>query len=379
MDIILYSIAKTEKTKIWKIKVETSNDYSTIICAYGYLNGKLTETITHVKEGKNIGKKNETDHYKQALNEAKSKVEKKLKEGYTYEKHTSPLIMQNDRLQIFLPMLAQEYKKHASKVVFPCFIQPKLDGYRMIFNPYTNKITSRTGNEFSILYTTELYEQLKSLNSKYILDGELYCHQCLKFEDYGVLRKKKFHKDDLQVLNKIEYHVYDIIDTNLDFYERVNILSKIVVPSKIKIVITYVCNTQINIDTYHKNIVSEGYEGTIIRNHNGKYKCKFRSNDLLKYKDFDDGEFEIVGYSSEKDTSGNEKDLIVWICKTDNDIRFNVQSKGNKQERQDIYKDANKYIGKKLWVKFFGVTNEGVPRFPKTMRDGLASIREGFF
>jgi hypothetical protein len=79
MDITLYSTAKTEKTKLWKIKVETNTEYSTIRISYGYLNGKLTETITHVKEGKNIGKKNQTDHYQQALNDAKSKVEKKLK------------------------------------------------------------------------------------------------------------------------------------------------------------------------------------------------------------------------------------------------------------------------------------------------------------
>lgn len=374
MDITLYSTAKTEKTKIWNIKVENNSEYSTIKTSYGYLNGKLIETIVYVKEGKNIGKKNQTDHYQQALNDAKSKVEKKLKEGYNYENHTSQ-VMQSDRLQTFLPMLAQEYKKHASKIVFPCFIQPKLDGYRMIFNPYTNKITSRTGNEFTVLYTTQLYDQLKSLETKYILDGELYCHQTLKFEDYGVLRKKKFNKDDLHILNMIEYHFYDIIDTNLDFYERAYILSKLILPSKIKFVNTYVCKSQLDIDLQHKDIVNKGYEGSIIRNNKGKYKCKFRSYDLLKYKDFDDGEFEIVGYSSEKDTTGNEEDLVVWICQTDNQLKFNVQSKGTKKERQDIYKQANKYIGKKLWVKFFGLTNDGIPRFPKSMRDGLDSIR----
>jgi len=284
--------------------------------------------------------------------------------------------MQSDRLQTFLPMLAQDYKKHQGKIAFPCFIQPKLDGYRMIFNPYTNKITSRTGNEFSVLYTTELYDQLKALDSQYILDGELYCHQTLKFEDYGVLRKKKFDKEDLQIINKIEYHVYDIIDTNLDFYERAYILSKLILPSKIKAVNTYVCKTKIDIDLYHKDIVSKGYEGSIIRNNKGKYKCKFRSYDLLKRKDFDDAEFEIVGYCSEKDTTGNEEDLVVWICQTENQLKFNVQSKGSKKEKQDIYKDANKYIGKKLWVKYFGLTNDGIPRFAKTMRDGLASIRD---
>jgi len=374
METILYSLSKSKKVKIWKINIEKNIEYSIIKCSYGYIEGKLTDTFTHIKEGKNIGKKNETDHYQQALNDVKSKIEKKIKEGYYYE-NTNIDINKDDKLQTFLPMLAQEYKKYKNKIIFPCFIQPKLDGYRMIFNTFTKKMTSRTGNEFSILYKTDLFNQLNSLNIEHIFDGELYCHKNLKFEDYGILRKKNFDEKDLKILNQIEYHIYDLIDTSLDFYKRLEILEKIKFSNKIKFVNTYVCKNQNDIEIFHKDNINKDYEGSIIRNNIGVYQCKHRSYNLLKYKDFDDDEFLIVSYSYEKDTSGNQQNLIVWICETNNKLKFNIQSKGTKEERQELYKNANKYIGCKLWIKFFGYTNEGIPRFPKTMREGIKSIR----
>ena len=113
----------------------------------------------------------------------------------------------------------------------------------------------------------------------------------------------------------------------------------------------------------------------MVRNKSGVYKCKFRSYDLLKLKDFEDDEFKIINYTFEKDTTGGDNNLVVWICETKEGKSFNVQSKGTREERQDIYKQANKYIGCNLWVQFFGLTSDCVPRFPKTMRNGTDSIR----
>jgi hypothetical protein len=104
-------------------------------------------------------------------------------------------------------------------------------------------------------------------------------------------------------------------------------------------------------------------------------KPKFRSYDLLKYKNFDDDEFEIAGITSEIDTSGNNENLIVWICKNKDNKTFNVQSKGTKKERQELFKIGKNFIGYKLWVQYFGFTNDGIPRFPKSMREGIQSIR----
>ena len=36
--------------------------------------------------------------------------------------------------------------------------------------------------------------------------------------------------------------------------------------------------------------------------------------------------------------------------------------------------NGKKYIGKMLTVQYFGLTDEGIPRFPKTLRDGASSF-----
>jgi len=55
---------------------------------------------------------------------------------------------------------------------------------------------------------------------------------------------------------------------------------------------------------------------------------------------------------------------------------FNVPSKGTREERTELFKNGRKYIGKMLSVQYFGLTSDGVPRFPKSLREGESSIRE---
>jgi ATP-dependent DNA ligase len=389
----LYGIDKNNKTKQWDIYVENKGEYSIIVCSYGYINGKKIESKLQITNGKNIGKKNETTHYEQAIMDAKSKWNKKMTiDGYktscdgnngNINNNMGNLTIQEEsQIEKLLPMLAQDYKKQKNKVVYPCYIQPKLDGYRMVYNFNTKQCNTRTGKEYNILYETELYKQLKQLN--YNLDGELYLHDSdLKFEDYGVLKKQTTLKtDEKEKLEKVEYHVYDILDTNLNFEKRLELLHKLEKQIqennyyKIKIVKTIECKDETELKELHKQFLENKYEGTMVRNKKGMYKYKYRSYDLLKYKDFDDGEFKIVDYTYERATEGDNENLIVWICETEKGDKFKVQSKGNRQDRKKIYKEADKYIGKMLWVQYFGLTADNIPRFPKTMRESLESIRE---
>lgn len=368
--IKLFCLDKNNKIKEWSISVYDDKYYALIKCSYGYIDGKKTMSNTRVESGKNIGKKNETNYLQQAILEAKSKIEKKKKEGYTDQ-----IQKESTTVNTYFPMLAQEYKKHKSKVIFPSFIQPKLDGYRMIYNPYDDTMRSRTGAEYEILKNSDLHKALKNMNIQYPVDGEIYVHKKLSFEDYGVLRKKKITKEDEEKISKLEYHIYDIIIDNKSFEYRFNDLKKLTFNDNVKFVCTLECKNEKEILYHHEKMVEEGYEGSIVRNKNGIYKCKFRSYDLLKLKDFDDNEFKIINYTFEKDTTGNNNNLVVWICETNEGKSFNVQSKGTREERQDLYKNATKYIGNNLWVQYFGLTSERVPRFPKTMRNGLEAIR----
>lgn len=371
----LYGLDKTNKIKEWNIQVKNKGDHSIILYSYGFLDGKKVECNLKISRGKNIGKKNETNHFQQAILDAQSKWKKKMEiDGYKLSK--DELVSSTQQL---IPMLAQEYKKHNKKLVFPCYIQPKLDGYRMIYNSMNGTITTRTGKEYKILYNTELYQELKNIS--YNLDGELYVHdKNFNFENYGILRKQKsLTVQEQTILNEIEYHVYDSVIQDKSYKQRFELLQSLFQNNnfnKIKFVPTDICNNISDIEEYHSKHINSNYEGSILRNINGLYKCKYRSFDLLKYKDFDDSEFPIIDFTSEKDTSGNDENLVIWTCETQQGKRFNVQSKGTKEERQMIYKRASEFVGKKLWVQHFGWTQDGIPRFPKTMRSGLESIRE---
>ena len=101
----------------------------------------------------------------------------------------------------------------------------------------------------------------------------------------------------------------------------------------------------------------------MIRDPDGPYEIDKRSKYLQKYKNFDDAEFEIVDFSYEMNK--NEK-MVIWICQHE-DKTFNCVPNGTNEFRTEMFKNAKKYIGKMLTVKYFGITEEGkgVPRMPK--------------
>jgi ATP-dependent DNA ligase len=380
---ILYGKSADNKTKLWKISVERYTDYSEIVTLYGY-NRKI-ETRRRVSSGKNLNKANATTHFQQAVLEATSKwTKKKDIEKYSTIKPNETGTLNIDKLNIndttndiCFPMLAQDFSKHKKKVIYPCFVQKKLDGFRMIYNTTTKQITTRQGKEYSIIKESgKLYEELNSLPEGLILDGELYTDK-VNFETLGVLRKtKNLTKEELANLQKIEYHIYDIIDTKLIFEERNKKIKELLYPTKYEKLIyvsTFLIKNEEEIKNYHLRFLQEGFEGTMLRNKDSLYKIKYRSSDLLKYKDFQDAEFKIIDYTLEKDTSGADENLIVWIIKINDNIECKVRPKGTKEERKELYKKCvenfDQFKGSNLWTKFFSRTADGSLRFPSTMRN----------
>jgi len=377
------------KMKSWSIIVTDNGDHSVIKTDFGYVNGKMTTSLQTINTGKNIGKKNETTHYEQAISEAKSKWKKKSEQGYstnaTNNNATNNNATNNNATNtendtdntniVTFPMLAQDYHKQKSKLVYPTYIQPKLDGYRMLYNSKTQYCNSRQGKEFGIIRQTDLYKELTKITGEFVLDGELYLHNGI-FEHLGILRKKKLSKDDIQKINQIEYHVYDIVLPETCYEQRYQILIGLfekLDSQKIKLVLTKVIFSEQELKNSHLEFIKDNYEGSIVRNKAGKYRCKARSSDLLKYKDFEDAEFKIVDFTFEKDTSKDNENLVVWICEIESGTRFNIRPKGTRQERQELYKRGSEFIGKLLQVKYFELTENQVPRFPTTKSESYTT------
>ncbi len=352
----LFNTNKAGKTQSWKIYVEKKDNSSVIITKHGLVDGKITTAETVITEGKNIGKANETDHYTQAISEAKFKWELKKRQGYYQDKKDKL-----DNGKIYLPMLAHDYNKRGKDIVFPAFCQSKLDGVRAIYNPNYKKMQSRSGKIFSGL--SHIVEELKTVmgDSPLILDGELYSYELTFQEISGIVRKEKLTSKDLEISQKIRFVVYDIM-YNADYIDRLNILKKFF-KNKLKysnLLKTEICSSPEHINTFHDKYVQEGYEGLIIRNYKGIYE-NTRSKNLQKYKSFDDDEFKIVGFT---EGTGIEKGLVIWECETKEGKKFNVRPKGKHPERRKLFNNGSKYIGQLLTVRFFGYTDDNIPRFP---------------
>ena len=267
-------------------------------------------------------------------------------------------------------MLAHRYNEKKGDIKFPCFVQPKLDGVRCVV--VGNKLYSRNGNRFPVLPHIE--NELKLYNkNNLILDGELFTDD-INFEKIvGLVKKYKKSEEDEKNSLKIYLNVFDYIDSKLPFNKRLINLNQFFEKNKnmkyIKQVKTEECPQEKNIEEFLEKYTKEKYEGLIIRNKSGLYEENTRSVHLQKLKKFIDEEFEIIDYTTPD--QGKEVGCVIWICKTKEGKQFSVRPSGNYQERKKLYREAKKYIGKMLTVRYQELTNGHVPRFPVgvTIRD----------
>ena len=191
----IYGKDKLGKTRIWKASVFQTVGTATAVIQHGLHEGKLQVDTRQYTEGKNIGKKNETSPLEQCIAEVEKKRKDKIeKEGYS-ETGSSPSSGKGDRK--YFPMLANKYepagKKRGGGIVFPCFVQPKLDGLRCVVYLQSGKpvYQSRTGGYFAVLQHLDSHIlQILSDNPTLVLDGELYT-QDIPFEELAGIIKKK--------------------------------------------------------------------------------------------------------------------------------------------------------------------------------------------
>jgi DNA ligase-1 len=99
----------------------------------------------------------------------------------------------------------------------------------------------------------------------------------------------------------------------------------------------------------------------MIRDMNSVYEVGQRSNYLLKHKDFQTEEYEIIGATT---GHGRDAKCVVWICKTEEGHVFNARPEGTLEDREYKYANRERFIGKMLTVRFQNLTDKNVPRFP---------------
>ena len=314
--------------------------------------------------GKNKGKSNETTDEEQAQVQAKAKWDKKLGADYALD------VDSVDDLGFIKPMLAKSWDDYADKVEFPVYAQPKLDGIRCIATK--DGLKTRTGKD--IVAVPHIFEALQPFFEEHpdvILDGELYCD---KFDnDFNAIchhvRRSNVTEESLEGAKVIEYHVYDMVNEGLRFSERICFLTDVFwaelqkherYVEYIKIVETQKAYEHEGLDNLYGQWQEQGYEGQMVRL-NEPYENK-RSKTLLKRKEFQDGEYTILGW---KEGIGNRAGTIGHFkFETEDGIEFSSNIKGNFEYLADLLEQADDLIGKSATIKYFSLTPDGVPRFP---------------
>lgn len=355
MDNKLYKKDSLGRIREWSIAIgkDIRGHYYEI--THGQKDGKMQVARTYVEAGKNIGRSNETSPVEQAKFEAQAEYTKqKDREGY------SENIPENKPLK---PMLAKKYHDEKGKIVYPCVVQPKLDGSRTFAHVTKDgcKLISRQLKEYTGL--DHITNELAPLHKKYgdfILDGELF-NPDLDFQTImSLVRKtKNYTKESTQ----IQLWVYDMVSEDT-FHQRFINWSYITLNlTNVRQVATHIVKSEDEIFRFHKKFVHEGYEGTMIRNLGSEYKINGRSSDLLKLKDFLDEEFKIVGFKSGK---GKFENIPTFELITSTGATFEAVPKGTEEQRASYLVNAESYIGKLATVRFFEYTTSDppVPRFP---------------
>lgn len=343
----LYKIDNKNKIREWKVSVEDFGSYAIINVVHGEENGKKQTKQTIIKSGKNIGKANETTCLEQAIFEAKSKWSKQIDKGYCEEPNNN----------YFRPMLAHNFKDHYKKVKYHCYVQPKLDGLRCYISWEHGKpvARSRKGKIWKTLdnILDPITSYLKN-NPHIVLDGEIFSRE-ISFQDICSAVKRDEPNDLTSLAQFWCYDLFNSLEVEMPFSDRVKCIPEIG-GSFVNVQTELVLNKN-EIDNWHSKFLAESYEGTMIRNLNGLYKVDGRSYDLLKYKDFQDAEYKIVGKELDKN---NETVFICLDEKTNKE--FKCKPEGTHEQRVKYYEEDN--IGKYLSVRFFELTEDGLPRFP---------------
>lgn len=373
----LYARANTGKVQQWTIFVVDDYFYTEA----GQVGGKITRSKPNYCTAMNVGKKNEVSPEDQAELEAYAKYLKKLKSGY---KEDIRLI---DEVDFIEPMLAKSFKDYADKITYPIGYEEKLNGGRG--NIYINKgllwMYSRKGEKFNcIIHFIKSVEALYKKYPNLVLDGEIY-NPALK-HNLGKLMSivsvnrvpEDIPPEDYEEAEKMaQFHVYDAYGYNditqkTPWCERKAALQSLLRQYKLKYLYYHgfkIAKNRDEINAAKAESAKNGDEGLIIKDLVAPYENK-RSKYFLKLKNWEDAEFEIVGFT---EGSGNWAGCVkTVICKLPKpntqtgETTFDSQIRGSMEELAELWKRRNEFIGKIITVDFQEWSPYGVPLIPYT-------------
>lgn len=389
---------------------EINNNYvAKLVTKSGLINGKLTLSASYILSGKNIGKKNQTNQFTQALRDGLTKYNKRN----SHNEHIVKDETSNLNIIRYRPMLVQKEKDQKEPLNFNdgIVVQYKFDGVHFVMSYENGNVALYSRQLKDIPGFDEMRKLFIPVFEKYPtirIDGEIYKHGKDLQEISGCVRSSTANCDD------ISFYIFDMFipcevkspdcpdpkkENNQLYVDRRILTEKIYNKylskyPNITLVDNFPVKNYDDIARIFDEAISKNYEGIIIRKLNKPYRYSnknYHSNYLLKRKKFETEEFPISGF--DKGEKGLANGAIMWKCTNNyegsklkqSEIKeFTVAPKNmNYEKRYEIYKlystiESNGFTyfennikGKLLTVEFAQLSKDKIPQQPLalTIRD----------
>lgn len=365
----LYKIGARGQVQVWDVEVVNRDGAGVIKISWGEQGGKIQTTEEIVREGKNLGRKNETTPMEQAVDQARSRWEKQ-KDRYYAENLDEAAKLQT---KLTRPMLAHKFedRQHKLEAGDAIYTQPKLDGMRCIAICEGGEIRLVSRGEKPITAVPHIVEVLSgAMQEGDIWDGELY-RDGYRLEDIiAACRREEAGELSLAM----QFHAFDAVAPE-SYHDRFlsRALQQIVaLPSRD--IVTAVSTKEVEYDpekvqAWLREYEEAGYEGMIVRLAAQQGYEHKRTANLLKVKSFTDAEFMIVG--SETAKPGNRKHglLVNFVLETmdasGKTVTFKATLMGEEDILRQMWQEREQFVGQYATAKFQDLTKKGIPHFAK--------------
>lgn len=355
--IKLFSKDSKGKVRVWEGWVEGDK----VVIQHGVKDGKLQRKETICK-AKNLGKTNETTPEEQASLELEAKAIKQKKKGY-YETIEAALNSQERT-----PMTLQNFNGQSHRIEFPCVLQTKFNGLRMM-SPELGVYLSKSGEDYSQYVPEKMRQEIESLDIP--VDGEIYA------DDLPLQAINSAFRKNNENTAKLKYVIYDFPIDDMTFNLRYeNMVNREELVSKSETLIIHageVVKSHEEADFIFSGVIAQGGEGVVYRNMNGVYTYGKRSYDCIKRKNRQAVEAFVL------DAIEDKNNQAVLSCQLENGKTFECLMLKASCEgfNARLYSNKDKVVGRYIEVEYEEYSSGGIPTKPVGKRIRDVVVKDG--
>ena len=274
-------------------------------------------------------------------------------------------------IPVFDVQLAFPYEKKISgyKEDTTFVVTQKLDGFRAVVEVNNGQVVSiKTRKGKTINGLTELSKDIEANISAslghFVFDGELL----LEDPENKWTSGERFQRTGQMISTDGEcvgmgFHIFDALPfdefqggVSKENYitRRKNYLETFASGKLVRTVPVLGTSDIKGIPAWSDYATERGFEGVMLNDPNAKYETK-RTKGLLKVKKMHTADLQVIGFEEAIDgkNRGSLKSLIIQL---DENNTFNVSSGLTEEQREDIWNNQEKYLGKIVEIKYFEET-----------------------